>query len=165
MVSSEFWNLALAECQARGVKELPLVKVPHPVGTIGLDALRAVAESAVDAISAKLVRGGGAGSASDFASPEVGEGSTAATLAVPSDPAEMFGYFFARGWTDGLPVLPPTLAAVAKMLAAGAQRADSILGVIPPLNGVATAEKVAANAVLAGCLPEYFPLVLAAVRG
>lgn len=165
VVSSEFWNLALAECQARGVKELPLVKVPHPVGTIGLDALRAVAESALDAIAAKLVSGGGANSAAVTASIQNGEGSTAATLSVPSDPGEMFAYVFARGWTDGLPVLPPTLAAVEKMLAAGGQQADSILGVIPPLNGVATAQKVAANAVLAGCLPEYFPLVLAALRG
>ena len=41
---------------------------------------------------------------------------------------------------------------------------DDILGVIPPLNGIATVERVAANAVMAGCLPDYFPLVLAAVQ-
>ena len=94
-----------------------------------------------------------------------GEGNAAASLSVPSDPAEMFSFFFDRGWTDGLPVLPPTLAAVRKMVAAGGKKADAVLGVIPPLNGVATVEKIAANAVMAGCLPDYFPLVLAAVRG
>jgi hypothetical protein len=77
----------------------------------------------------------------------------------------MFSFFCERGWTDGLPVLPPTLAAVRKMVAAGGKKADAVAGVIPPLNGVATVEKIAANSVLAGCLPEYFPLVLAAVRG
>ncbi len=165
VVSSEFWHLALAETQARGVKDLPLVKVPHPVGTIEMKALRAVARSALDAIAAKLLRGAGAASAADAASPLESEGSVAATLSAPNDPGEMFGFFFERGWTDGLPVLPPTIAAVKKMLAAGGKQADEVLGVIPPLNGVATAEKIAANAVLAGCLPEYFPLVLAAVRG
>ena len=76
----------------------------------------------------------------------------------------MFSFFFERGWTDGLPVLPPTLAAVQKMIAAGGKKPDLVLGIIPPLNGVATVEKVAANAVMAGCLPNYFPLVLSAVR-
>lgn len=165
MVSSEFWNLALAESQARGVKELPLVKVPHPVGTISLDALRALAESVVGAIVAKLVRGVDTDSAVDAAGPEIGEGSFSHYISVPSEPGEMFGYFCERGWTDGLPVLPPTLSAVEQMLAVGGQKSDAALGVIPPLNGVATAEKIAANAVMAGCLPEYFPLVLAAVRG
>jgi len=165
VVSSEFWNLALAESQARGVKELPLVKVPHPVGTISLDALRALAESVVGAIVAKLVRGVDTDSAVDAAGPEIGEGSFSHYISVPSEPGEMFGYFCERGWTDGLPVLPPTLSAVEQMLAVGGQKSDAALGVIPPLNGVATAEKIAANAVMAGCLPEYFPLVLAAVRG
>jgi len=164
VVSSEFWNLALAECQARGVKELPLVKVPHPVGTIALDNLRAVAESSVDAISGKLLRGEGAATNGNAVAAHDGEGSSASSLSVPGDPAEMFGYFYQRGWTDGLPVLPPTLAAVENMVAAGGQPAAATLGVIPPLNGVATVEKIAANAVLAGCLPEHFPLVLAAVR-
>jgi hypothetical protein len=164
VVSSEFWALALTEAQARGVKDLPLVKVPHPVGTISLEALRMVAESAVDSIAAKLVRGNGATSYGDARSSQDGEGNVAARLLVPSDPAETFSFFSDRGWTDGLPVLPPTLAAVRKMVAAGGKKADVILGVIPPLNGVATVEKIAANAVMAGCLPDYYPLVLAAVR-
>jgi hypothetical protein len=164
VVSSEFWALALTEAQARGVKDLPLVKVPHPVGTISLEALRMVAESAVDSIAAKLVRGNGATSYGDARSSQDGEGNVAASLLVPSDPAETFSFFSDRGWTDGLPVLPPTLAAVRKMVATGGKKADVILGVIPPLNGVATVEKIAANAVMAGCLPDYYPLVLAAVR-
>ena len=165
VVSSEFWTLAQAESQARGVKDLPLVKVPHPVGTISLEALRTVAESAVAAIVAQLIRGNGAALHENARLSPDGEGSAAASLSVPSDPAEMFSFLFDRGWTDGLPVLPPTMTAVRKMVAAGGKKADAVLGIIPPLNGVATVEKIAANAVMAGCLPGYFPLVLAAVRG
>ncbi|HJQ78580.1 MAG TPA: UGSC family (seleno)protein, partial [Lacipirellulaceae bacterium] len=51
------------------------------------------------------------------------------------------------------------------MIAAGSVDKDLALGVMPPLNGVAAIEKIAANAVMAGCLPEYFPLVIAAVKG
>jgi len=69
---------------------------------------------------------------------------------------------FERGWTDGLPVVPPTVDRVEAMLA-GADAAES-LGLVPPSMGEATLERVAACAVLAGCRPEYFPLVVAASR-
>jgi len=96
---------------------------------------------------------------------EGGPTECAATLEVPSDPGLMFQYFINRGWSDGLPVLPPTEAAIDAMIAGSDLKKDELLGVIPPLNGIATMERIAANAVMAGCLPEYFPLVLAAVRG
>ena len=89
----------------------------------------------------------------------------ASTLEVPSDPSLMFQYFINRGWSDGLPMLTPTEAAIDAMMAASDLKKDELLGVIPPLNGVATAERIAANAVMAGCLPDYFPLVVAALRG
>ena len=88
-----------------------------------------------------------------------------ATVEVPADPGLMFQYFINRGWSDGLPMLPPTQAAIDSMIAGSGLNQDDILGVIPPLNGIATVERVAANAVMAGCLPDYFPLVLAAVQG
>ena len=71
---------------------------------------------------------------------------------------------YARGWTDGLPVVPPTEARVLAMLA-GTRRAPSeVVAVVPPDLVPCTVEKVAVNAVLAGCLPEHLPLVLAAVE-
>lgn len=66
------------------------------------------------------------------------------------------------GWTDGLPVIPPTPERVAAML--GGRDPDATLGPVPPAWGEATLERVAACAVLAGCLPSSFPVVLAAVR-
>jgi len=69
---------------------------------------------------------------------------------------------FERGWTDGLPVVPPSADRVAAML--GGHDPDRSLGFVPPGMGEATLARVAACAVLAGCKPAYFPVVLAAVK-
>jgi hypothetical protein len=69
---------------------------------------------------------------------------------------------FERGWTDGLPVVPPTPERVEAML--GAADGSASLGPVPPAMGEATLERVAACAVLAGCRPAYFPVVVAAAR-
>jgi hypothetical protein len=72
---------------------------------------------------------------------------------------------FARGWTDGLPVVPPTEARVLAMLEGTTREPDEVVAVVPPDLVECTVEKVAINAVLAGCRPEYLPVVLAAVEG
>jgi hypothetical protein len=69
-----------------------------------------------------------------------------------------------KGWTDGLPVVPPTPAKVAAMLAAGGREPDEILGSVPARRKTVNAEIVAINAVMAGCKPEYFPIVVTAVE-
>src|SRR5262245_32484116 len=69
-----------------------------------------------------------------------------------------------RGWGDGLPVVAPTEARVQAMLEATPLPPSHVVGVIEPRRGEATIEKIAINAVLAGCLPAYFPAVLAAVE-
>ena len=72
--------------------------------------------------------------------------------------------WFDRGVTDGLPVIPPSRARVERMLAASAHARDHLVGEVAPNYGRATVEKIAINAVMAGCRPEYFPVVLAAVE-
>jgi hypothetical protein len=69
-----------------------------------------------------------------------------------------------KGWTDGLPVYPPTRAALSRMLACTDRARDEVVGVIPPLNGAATVEKIAINAIMAGCRPEYMPVILTAIE-
>jgi hypothetical protein len=71
---------------------------------------------------------------------------------------------FDRGWTDGLPVVPPTEARVLRMLEGTTRAPDDLVAVVPPDLVECTVEKVAINAVLAGCRPEYLPVVLAAVE-
>jgi len=71
--------------------------------------------------------------------------------------------YFENGWSDGLPVVPPTAEAVSATLEAANLAPDAILGIEPVKGAVITAEKAAINAVMAGCKPEYFRVVAAAV--
>lgn len=71
---------------------------------------------------------------------------------------------FQRGWTDGLPVVPPTPARVLRMLTGTSRAPSDVVAVVPPDLAECTVEKVAINAVMAGCLPEYLPVVLSAVE-
>ena len=72
--------------------------------------------------------------------------------------------YFDKGWSDGLPVVPPTPEAVSTTLEAANLSPDAILGIEPVKGAVITAEKAAINAVMAGCKPEYMPVVAAAVE-
>ncbi len=71
---------------------------------------------------------------------------------------------FDRGWSDGLPVVPPTEARVLRMLEGTSRSPEEIVATVPPDLVEVTVEQVAVNAVLAGCKPEYLPVVLAAVE-
>ncbi len=71
---------------------------------------------------------------------------------------------FDRGWTDGLPIVAPTETRVARMLEGTTRHADDMVAIIPPNLIECSVEKVAINAVMAGCKPEYFPVVLTALE-
>ena len=72
--------------------------------------------------------------------------------------------WFDKGVTDGLPVIPPSRERVERMLAGTTRDRQDLVGEVAPNYGRATVEKVAINAVMAGCRPEYLPVVLAAVQ-
>ncbi|MEP7200716.1 MAG: TlpA family protein disulfide reductase, partial [Chloroflexota bacterium] len=80
----------------------------------------------------------------------------------PSD--DEFEFMFDQGLTDGLPVVPPTPERVLRMLRGTRRDAQAIVAVVPPNLAPATVEKVAVNAVMAGCKPEYLPVVIAALE-
>ena len=71
---------------------------------------------------------------------------------------------FARGWSDGLPLVPPTPARVLAMLEGTSRAADDVVAMVPPDLAPCTVEKIAINAVMAGCKPEYLPVVITAVE-
>ena len=71
---------------------------------------------------------------------------------------------YENGWTDGLPVVPPTAERVERMLSGTDRDPDELIAAVPPKWGRATVEKVAINAVMAGCKPAYLPLILTAVK-
>ena len=83
---------------------------------------------------------------------------------IPADHAAADRFMEQSEWTDGLPVIPPTEELVEAMLGRTPRRPDEVLGLMEPLKCPVTVEKVAANAVMAGCYPDYFPVVLASVK-
>lgn len=92
---------------------------------------------------------------------ETGLAARRVDLGEEEDPIEAA---FDRGWSDGLPVTPPTEARVLAMLEGTSRDADEVVGIVPPNLDPCTVEKAAINAVMAGCKPEYFPVVLAALE-
>ncbi|MGZ3951652.1 MAG: hypothetical protein ACXVBZ_09660 [Flavisolibacter sp.] len=73
--------------------------------------------------------------------------------------------FVARGWSDGLPIIPPTEERVAGILSSvDNKNPQEVVAVLPPRLGAATLEKIAINAVMAGCLPDYLPVIVAALK-
>jgi len=73
-------------------------------------------------------------------------------------------FFYRKGWTDGLPIVPPTEKAVAEMMTGTDLPADRVVAKVIPRLGKATVEKIAVNAVMAGALPTHMPVLLAAVQ-
>ena len=88
----------------------------------------------------------------------------ASTIHEAADALEANELYQRNGWTDGLPIVPPTEDAVARFLAAANLNAADVIGIEPVRRRTLTAEKVAIAAVMAGCLQEYMPVVTAIVR-
>ncbi|HET9926766.1 MAG TPA: UGSC family (seleno)protein, partial [Methylomirabilota bacterium] len=155
----EFRPLALAEAKAKGLPDLGIVTVPHPIGGIAEDLVAGKARAAVDDVLATLTRASRA------------DGGEAATLEgpasrhrAPDDLLDFQGFMMEQGWGDGLPLIPATTERVAAMLAGTRRPPGDLVAVLPPRLGRATVEQIGVNAVLAGALPEHLPVILAAVE-
>jgi len=73
-------------------------------------------------------------------------------------------FYESRRWTDGLPIVPPTPERVEAMIAGAGRPGADVVAILPPVKGIATVEKLAVNAVMAGCRPSYMPVIVAAVE-
>lgn len=82
-------------------------------------------------------------------------------IAASDDVAE---FMFDQGFSDGLPLVPPTPERVMRMLGGTHRDPQDVIATVPPNMGVATVEKIAINAVMAGCKPEYLPVIIAGVQ-
>jgi hypothetical protein len=78
---------------------------------------------------------------------------------------DAYEHAYEQGWTDGLPIIPATAEMVTRFIEASGRQADEVIGIIPPRKGRATVEVIAVNAVMAGCRPEYMPVLIAALDG
>jgi hypothetical protein len=91
-------------------------------------------------------------------------GPAAATFDFGGAYEEVDALYQERGWTDGLPIVPPTETLVRAFLKTIDRDPREVVGVLPPRQGEATVERIAVNAVMAGCRPEYFPVILAGLE-
>ena len=165
IISSHFKPVGRQIAAMAGLADLPIAEIPHPVGSVDLAEVRGKADLAVEAIVAALTN------APDALSGAVNGDSDspwADAVEVPVKGAgtlhELNEYFIGTGWTDGLPVIPPAPDLVDAMVKASGRDPDEVIAHLSPADGVATVRRIAANAVMAGCLPEYLPVLLAAIE-
>ena len=83
---------------------------------------------------------------------------------IDPDPEKTSYDFYTRRMTDGLPIIPPTKARVSKFLDYTDRTTDDIIAVLPPRQGKATTEKIAINSVMAGCLPQFMPIIQHSIK-
>lgn len=79
-------------------------------------------------------------------------------------PTRAYEHAYEQGWTDGLPIIPASPDNVRRFVDASGHAADELIGILPPRKGRVTAELIAVNAIMAGCRPEYMPVIIAAVE-
>lgn len=101
---------------------------------------------------------------SEEASPKLKDIGTPQRIVFKGKLDEVHQFFYKRGWTDGLPIVPPTEEAVAEMLTGTDLPPDYLVNKLEPRLGKATVERIAINAVMAGALPTHLPVLIAGTR-
>ena len=160
--STAFSDLGRVQAKALGFSALPIAVVPHPFGIRTRSEIHEIAAQCADDI-ARLVCGPMPRSAPAVAKrlPPVRR---AEMVEAPSDSDDFSRFCHSRKWGDGLPLVPPTAERVEHMLQHAGRAPDEAVATMAPAYGTATVENIAINAVLAGCYPEYLPLIIAAVE-
>jgi hypothetical protein len=150
-----FISLARAASSKYGLPHLVVATVPHPIGGVDPKLIEMKAEAVVDQVLTALTRD---------PTPPAMLAARAGAIGVeaPDDLDAFQAWAMEQRWSDGLPVLPPTPARVARVL--GARDGTQVVAMLAPLDGRATLEAIAINAALAGALPEHLPVIVAAVR-
>ncbi|MBM3345022.1 MAG: hypothetical protein FJY55_00755, partial [Betaproteobacteria bacterium] len=154
IVSTGFMKQAKATARAMGVPDISIAEYPGVIPMDSADTLadkvwNSVVPAVVEALSTNTTQ-----SAADEAEPGPRDLVFSGTL------DEVQEYFDAREWSDGLPIVPPTKAKVEAFLAWTDRDPGEVIGVLPPEFREATVWSVAVNGVMAGCRPEYMPILL-----
>ncbi len=155
-----FQNDAMSAASSRGmpvVRVVPEAIVSECTVVETIDkAITAVFDDVVAALTRPLT--------ADEKSPKPRESENPPRIVFKGSLEEVNRFFYQRGWTDGLPVIPPTEEAVAEMITGTDLPADHLVEKLEPRLGKATVEMIAVNAVMAGCLPTYMPVLIAGVQ-
>ncbi|MBI4204113.1 MAG: hypothetical protein HY527_03730 [Betaproteobacteria bacterium] len=158
--SAPFTELGRTQASALGHADLPIAVIPHPFGLRSREEVRRIAEQCVADI-ARLVCESAAGEAARAAAPA---SARSGRIEAPVDLDEFNRFCRACGWSDGLPLVPPTVERVEATLRHTRRARDEVIAAVAPGFGAASVEHIAANAVMAGCEPEYLPILIAAVE-
>jgi hypothetical protein len=161
VVSTGFLGQARAMGRLLGVAHLPIAEYP---GTIPLDAEGTIRRKAAERVLPAVIEG--LTTSAQSHQPTAGEDAIPGPREVvcSGDLDAIQAEFAARMWSDGLPVVPPTVERVEAFMAHTPLAPDEVLGVLAPEYRQATVWSVAVNGVMAGCLPEYMPVLVAAVE-
>ncbi len=165
ILSNGFQKDADASARAFGMQAIPRVVVPKVYNNITTAEARAQTEPVIDdlidllttSISGEDIETAAVQSAQDRRETFSGEDRYAAFEAFNIQ-------YLDRDWGDGFPLIPPTPESVERMLAGTTLAPDEVVCTLPPGNGIATVQKIAANCVMAGGKPEHLPVVIAACR-
>ncbi|MFC2041403.1 UGSC family (seleno)protein [Chloroflexota bacterium] len=160
VVTTQFIGLAKTVALSESVLDMCTVIVPHPMGMIPKAEIEKKASDAFPEIL-------------KLATEWHPSGQTFSSK--PAYPSERFQFtgtyndvnklFFDKGWSLGLPIMPPTSGGVNEMLKGTSRKPDEVIGQIPPQRATLTIELVAVHALMAGCKPEYMPVLIAALEG
>ncbi len=156
-MTDAFAPLGSEVANALGAPQLRFAVMPHPLGDLPLEQVLARSRRLLPEVIARLDAPGAEAAHGGVAAP-------ARTVAIAPGWDRVNAHFHAQGWTDGLPIAPPSERKVAALVAASRLPGEHVVAVIPPRMGVASVEKIAVNAVMAGCEPRHFQVVLAAVK-
>jgi hypothetical protein len=159
-VFEHFYNDAMSAASSKG---MPVVRiVPETIVsecTIVTDieaAIKKVFDNVINVLTKPLT--------ADEKKPARRDTKNPSRIIFKGNIAEINQFFYQSGWTDGLPIIPPTEEAVKEMMTGTDYPADYLVEKLEPLLGKATVEKIAINAVMAGCLPTCMPLLIAGVH-
>lgn len=167
ITAEAYVRVARHSAQSFGLPDLPLAVVRAPFSNQSPEAIRALVDECIDQVIAGLTE------------ERKNDTPTSRAHEIPVPDEEWLTFqgddlldgqkmmnddFLAHGWSDGFPLCPPTGREMERMLCGTSRTARDTVAILEPGFGIATVEKIAANAVMAGCRPEHLPVVIAAVE-
>ncbi len=160
LCNKDFLNDARSAASSKGLPGLRIVPETVPCECNIIQQI----ESRIGAAMADIVAALTKPLTAEEKSPKQKEVEELSRIVFKGNLEEVNRFFYRRGWTDGLPIIPPTEEAVAEMLTGTDLPADRVVDKIIPRLGKATVEKIAINAVMAGALPTYMPVLITGVQ-
>ena len=159
-IFEHFYNDSMSAASSKG---MPVIRVV-PEAIVSESTMREYIATEITTVFDDIISALTRPLTAEEKSPQRHEPENPPRLVFKGNLAEVNQFFYRRGWTDGLPVIPPTEEAVAEILTGTDLPADHLVAKIEPRLGKATVETIAVNAVMAGCLPTYMPLLIAGVQ-